>query len=283
MSYRDYFHPDRNSPDGRSGIEAGATAGVQIGSMFGPAGAAIGAFVGGALGIGSSSGARRRARRRATRESYQFVGDVYNYRVESTRAIGEQYESELSFLNARTAASGTSANIDAQIGELVTERDAELANLNAEVAEFRQGESYEWFMKDYERVTGIQTTRMGGGRGEDTFTNTYSMGREGYNSGRYAFTEEQRGNLRSLTTTSFSGMDETRLYQQYAERVAPTVEWYERRTFGGEEGMTAYNEYMDARIEAANIWYDREIALLNERRQAQAEQQRIDDNMRGGR
>ena len=146
MSFRDWYHPDRDNPDGRSGMQAGMEAGVQIGSMFGPVGAAIGGFAGAALGFGSGRGARRRARRRATRQSYEFAGDVYGYRVQSELDITNQYETELSYLNARVGASGASSDMSVLRGELIEERDQQFAELSAEVAEFRQGESYEWFM-----------------------------------------------------------------------------------------------------------------------------------------
>ena len=290
MSFRDWYHPDRSSPDGRSGAEAGLTAGVQIGSMFGAPGAAIGGAIGTILGgFGSSSGARRRARRRATRQSYEFAGDLFSYREETQRQITEGFDYDVSYLTARTGASGARVEDSAAMGQLIENRDQQLSDLNTEVAEFRQGESYEWFMKDYERVTGVVRTGFNfGGKDADESERggRYSIGQEG-RTGNIAYTAEQQRAMRTLQVQGDSWMGTgpatAQLYGQYADRIRPSVDWYERRVFGDESDRAAYDEYINQRIESANTWYDRQMAMHNQRVETQRRRQEIDDSMRGSR
>lgn len=253
MSFQDWLNPARNSPEApsgsRTGLQTGAT-GAMIGSLFGPPGAALGGAIGVVAGGFSGSGARRRARRKATSSSYEFAKELFAYASESRSQINTNYDRELSMLTARSAASGVSLGdtFDVQKGKLIQERNTALADLDAEVSDYRSGPNYKWLRKDYERVTGVYyDTRKG--------EQIYGIGRESRLGEQYeAYSPEMRKNLRKA--------EGSKTYVEYVNRVAPTLKWYERKVFGDAEDQKAYTAYMNERISKANVWYDAQRAIF---------------------
>lgn len=295
MSFRDWYHPDRNSPEGRSPGRAGMEAGLQIGSMFGPVGAGIGAIAGGFAGaIFGSSGARKRARRRATNASYSFAEELFTYAGESRANIRKEYDANLSMITARAAASGArrGESFDIAKGKLIRERDRALGDIDAEVAEFRSGENYEWFVKDYRRVTGATRIHRGGGKGDEGSV-TLRLGGRSRSSRRHHMPSpydpkvlgDAELRVRSVTwqggyLSSGSQSFKTQMAREYWDRIRPSMAQYEQLVFGGKEGKKAYREYMQERIEQANKWYDAEYAVRSLEAARRARRQREQDNKR---
>lgn len=260
MSFRDWYHPDRDSPDGRPGREAGMTAGVQIGSLFGAPGAAIGGAIGTLAGAFGSDGARRRAQRRATDESYGFAGDTFSYAKETRQNIGQNFEQETSLLTARTGASGgrTGEAFELQMGKLIQQRDSDLEALANEISEFRQGENYEWLQRDYQRVAGLSRNTQRGKKG-DELEITYHIGGTSRGSAQHqAYTPEMYKQMvpgPSFVSTQYTPGAHNELFAKYAEQVKPSLEMYEKWVFGDAADKQEYKDYMKQRIEAANKWY----------------------------
>ena len=279
MAFEDWYHADRNDPEGRSSSEAGMQTGMMIGSLFGPAGTGIGAVVGGAIGgIFGSNGARKRARREATNSSYAFAADLFAYAGETRTQINEEYEQNLSLMTARAAATGSTMSETFAIGKgkLVETRDTELASLEEEVQSFREGPNYEWLRNDLERVSGIQRLTRGSQKNDEQVT-TYRIG--GWDSrssaGHAAYSQAQKDKMVSLTIHQNDSTIRPD-FEEYAAMIKPSLEMYEKKVFGGEEGLEEYNAYMDARIDKANEWWAKEkvVAAAKEKvRLAQQEQQ----------
>ena len=251
------FNP---TPDDPNAQYTGAQTGATLGSVFGPVGALAGAFIG-ALSGGSARRALERARRRATTSAYEFGGDVYSYGTESRTNINKQFEMDVSRSTARLGASGATSE-DAReniLGALVITRDTALTALGEEIDAFREGPNYEWLRKDLELLTGTYYTT--------NYTNTAFRGdKDTYNmrigekdkgrSGQKAFTKSQRSRLIEITESEYSASSDAGvLFDKYAKRIIPSMEMFEKRVFGGEEGLAEYNVYMDARIADANSWY----------------------------
>ena len=280
MSFTDWYHTDKNDPNGRSATGAGAQTGMMIGSLFGPVGAGIGTVVGGAFGaiFGSNSG-RKRARREATKQSYNFGSDLFTYAGETRTQITKEYDTNLSIMQSRVAASG--GNVDEamaiQKGKLVKERDSQFEDLEVELDAFRAGPNYEWLRKDHEKVTGV-TGKSSGSYKNDGRTTTFTIGGTS-RVGKEAYTEAQRKKMQTFSSTKtnandFSSRDAENVYREYAAKVAPSLEMYEKRVFGDEAAVKEYEAYVDKRIDSANEWYEGEKVKLNAREAVKAEQQR---------
>lgn len=284
MSFTDWYHADRKSPNAQSAGQAGMQTGMMIGSLFGPVGTGIGAVVGGAFGgLFGSNAARKRARVKATKEAYAFGEDLFKYSAESTTQINTDFERNLSMLNARAAGSG--GNIDdtlaVQKGKLIQERDTELSILNEEVDIFRQGPNYEWLRKDYERVAGLKTQMSGSQKG-DGKTISYSIGGETRsNRAIEAYTPEQKQKLATYTAGEGNDYGGIKAYKTYADMVKPSMEMYEKLVFGDKTQKQEYQTYMDSRIETANAWLEKQQAVITAREKVAEERRRLDSMERG--
>ena len=285
MSFEDWYHPDKDDPNGRSPTRAGAEAGMAIGSLFGPAGAGIGTIIGGFAGaVFGSSGARRRARRRATNSSYAFAEELFRYAGEVTTNVTTQYDRDESSLRAAYAASGGEANesFRLQRGKLRQNRDRELGTLADEVANFREGENYEWFIQDYERVTGVRSMNRSGGKDGDP-SGSMRLGGPNDSRGSRDLPNPYNDRLRSqMRATGFSWDGQVphgrrQFFNDYVSRVQPSVAMYERLVFGGTEGRREYMAYMENRIAEANKWYDQRSAVLDAEDERRRRQQERDD------
>ena len=268
MSRTEIYYPDVDDPNGRSPAQAGMQAGMQFGSMFGPTGTVVGALIGGTIGS-LDRGARRRRRRairKATAASYEFAGNVYEYRQQNTENITRAYEINASSAMARAGAAGGGNNSSLQIGRYAIERDEALETLQTEVEGYREGPNYKWMMRDYERVTGIGAVGTGG-KGDDT-KKFYIGG--GSNVGRSAFTDEQRKMLRTEI-----GSDPSAAYKAYAESIKPTIEEFETYQFGTDQEKADYEKTMTQRINRANAIYSVNIAIEKKKLQEQIDKNNV--------
>ena len=251
-----------------SEIGTGAALGASIGSAVPVIGTGIGAVVGGLFGAlggmdllgmgGASKGEIMRDRRKATQRSYAAIGGAYDYVTDKTVEINAQYETDLAAGRAKLAGQGIevdgSPQWDALKGSLSTARSESLSALDTEMADFRKSGAFEWFENDYNYLTGIRRT-SGGSAKNDAEWMKQEIGMDDHGrSNERLFTKDQYTKLLTNTDQSLSG-----LFEEYAKRLAPGVEAYEKAIFGTAEDKAAFKTDMDARIDEANKWYTREI------------------------
>lgn len=231
-----------------------AAQGASMGSMFGPVGAVVGGALGSLLG-GSDYAARKKAERKQSEQAYGIVEQSFEYLSEGRRQAEGTYQSNLA--SARARHSGSGARLEGtgweQVrGEVLRKREEALADYSIEEEKFRQGEGYKLFTEDYGRMTSLVGSDKEKGEGY----RQYSIRAEGF-SGESIFTEAQRKTLHRFSAGE-RGINVS-TYREYASRLAPGIEAYERARFGTAEDRETFEADMSTRISDANTWYERQI------------------------
>lgn len=240
-----------------SGTLSGAMAGAQV---AGP----IGAVVGGVIGFFGGSRARkkrRKAEKQQRMSSMRSVRDTVGEQVAHIRKqktdLGKAFDRDVSSAKAKFAASGASlgsGSWDAVYGSLVKERDTEMSAIAESEAAFRESETYKMYQENLTDAQGIKVTQLGK-RGSSQNQARYQIsGITG--AGEDLYTKEQRAMLRQYTGSGGPGD----LFKEYAAKVGPSMEDYEKYAFGSAEDKTAFSQLMTDRINEANKWYDTQLA-----------------------
>ena len=280
-----------------SGSMEGAAQGATLGgSVGGPIGAAIGGVIG--FIAGGNGSERRRLKREATKQSYAFGKELYAYEQDVTKSLADNRgEIDTRFNEAMGAAraqysGSTSAGTEfsgswLQIeGKLIRERDRAYKDLEEseslfreETALLRSGPAYEWVREDYEYMSAI-VSKTSGSHKDDSRSTSYSIRGEG-RTGQSIYTAEQREKLRGYSHSGQFRAPYGKIYEQYAEMLKPGMAEFEKYTYGSEEDKAQFVKDTDARIEAANTWYDRQRAVVDYQLDAEQERQEWIDNHRG--
>jgi hypothetical protein len=199
-----------------------------------------------------------RDRRKATQRSYAAGQGAYDYVTDKTVEINDQYASDLAAGRAKLAGQGIevegSSQWDALKGSLSTARTESLSALDTEMADFRKSGALEWFQKDYEYLTGVRRT-SGGSAKNDAEWMRQEIGMDDHGrSNERVFTKDQYAQLRTNTDQGVKDV-----YNEYAKKLAPGLEAYEKAMFGTDADKAQFEADMGLRIDEANKWYDREV------------------------
>ena len=260
---------------GLSDIGTGAALGATIGSVVPVVGTGLGALVGGLFGAlggldllgmgGPSDGEIMRDRRKATQRSYAAGQGAYDYVAQAKLDADTAYDTGLASGRAKLAGQGIEVDGSSQWaelqGSLTRTKNDTYASIDAEMAEFRESGGLEWFENDYDYLTGVKT-KHGGSARNDAEWMTQEIGQDDHGrSNAMVYDKQQYSQLRTNDNKDLSGT-----FEEYAQRLAPGVEAYEKASFGTDADKLQYKADTDARIAEANKWYDREVQAYGVRK-----------------